>query len=143
MDQRLIEFLKKEKVAVLTTIIAENCPHSAVMHFSLSPDSDQIYFSTDNRSRKCQILNKLGKVNASMALGFSETEWKTAQIDGELVIADLQTAEKIKGVHYAKNPESKKYEAEPTTIYLIFTPTWWRYSDIQAGKEGIVSSENP
>ncbi len=67
---------------------------------------------------------------ASVVLGFSEEEWITLQMDGEVrAILDKDELEKVHKIHYAKYPDSKKWKDDPSTIFLAFTPNWWRYTD--------------
>lgn len=141
MDQRIIDFLTKERICSLTTIIDGGQPHSATMHYSYTvTPSLKLYFSTNKTSRK--ILNSNSFKKASFLIGFSETEWTTLQIEGDLEIVGDEELSEVKTNHYDRNPSSKKFEGDPNTIFLCFKPTWWRYTDYKTSPVTILSSES-
>lgn len=140
MEKIILEYLAREKVGALTVLLPDGTVHGAAMHFSHSSSPLELYFSTENTSKKTQGLVSGGKTKASVVLGFSEKEWITLQMDGE-VEAILDKAE-LSGVqikHYAKHPTSAKYKDDPATIFLKFTPTWWRYTDFNTNPVTILS----
>lgn len=101
-----------------------------------------LYFSTENTSRKCKGLLNGETVKGSVVVGLSEEEWITLQMDGEVTaIVDKAELEKIHQIHYTKHPSSAKYKEEPETIFLAFTPTWWRYTDYNTKPLTVHSSE--
>ena len=99
-----------------------NC-HGATMHFSHQVDPVTIYIQTESTSIKCKKL----PTKASVVVGFSEDTMQTLQMDGEVQLAS--NLEDIYKIHYAKNPTAEQYKNDPTTVFLVFVPTWWRYSD--------------
>lgn len=115
MDQRIIDFLTKERVCVLAT------PHASAMHFTFDKSSNEIYLMTSKGSRKLERLEL-----ASLVVGFSEKDWITVQFDGKLEI--ISGTDEIKNQILTKYPEDAKHMHEDT-VFLKFTPTWWRYSD--------------
>lgn len=123
----LVDFLKKERLCVLGTVSEDGIPQVAVMHYSHKENPLTFFFSTERTSRKYK--NSLKNNKASCVVGWSEKEWITAQMDGtfkELTGQDLEDAKKI---HYSKHPDSKQYEHDPNTVFLVFTPIWIRISD--------------
>ena len=130
VDKQILEFLGRNRVCVLSVLLSDASSHSAALHYSQESDPFALYFSTDRESRKFEPLSKVPVVQASVVVGWSEEEWITLQMSGDLaVIADPAQIEVAKNVHYTKNPGSKKFEGIPTTVFLKFTPTWWRYTD--------------
>lgn len=130
MDKKVLNFLGRERVCVLAVLLKDGSPHSAAMHYSHSVSPFEIYIQTENTSRKCQALlgGKSGK--AAFVAGFSEEEFKTLQIDGEVkIVRERKELEKIHKIHYAKHPEAKKWKDDPATVFLVFKPTWWRYTE--------------
>lgn len=128
--QQVIDFLGKERIGVLTTMIHDERPHSAVLHFSFSPDRNVFYFSTDKTSRKATFLGYTHTSNAALVVGFSETEWQTLQLEGVVqIVADEEELAEAKKIHYAMHPNSQKFESDPDTIFLVFKPDWFRYTD--------------
>lgn len=124
MDQRAIDLIVREKVCVLAVCKADGGCHGAAMHFSHQTEPLIIYIQTENTSIKCKNL----PTKASVVIGFSEDTMQTLQMDGEInkITGDLSA---IHQVHYAKHPGAEKYKNDPETVFLVFTPTWWRYSD--------------
>lgn len=142
MDTRITEFLSKHRVCSLTVLLPDGSPHAATLHFSHSEDPFELYFSTENTSRKCQGLLEGQIVGASVVIGFSEEEWITLQMDGEVqAVLDKNELARIQAIHYPKHPNSEQYKNDPTTIFLKFTSKWWRYSDYNTEPITVISSE--
>lgn len=100
------------------------------MHFSHNENPLQLYFSTESTGKKVQGLLKGEVGKGSVVLGFSEEEFVTLQMDGEVAaILDSLELKKAKDIHYSKIPTAKKYENEPETLFVKFIPKWWRYTD--------------
>ena len=78
---------------------------------------------------------------ASIVVGLSEEEWATLQMDGEIaIVGDKSELNKIYDIHYQKHPKAKQYRDLKDTIFLKFTPTWWRYTEFKPEMK-IISSE--
>ena len=134
MDQRALDLLKNERVCALSVCLPDGGCHNAAMHFSIQENPLIVYIQTENTSIKCKKL----PTKASVVVGFSEETMQTLQMDGEIQqISDLEDVYKI---HYAKNPTAEQYKNDPSTVFLIFTPTWWRYSDYK--KDIFLSSKD-
>jgi general stress protein 26 len=142
MDPKISAYLTAQRLSCLTVVLKDGSPHASTLHFSHNENPWELYFSTENTSKKCEGLLNGETVKASCVLGFSEEEFKTLQMDGEVkMITDSQELSKIKDIHYAKHPSSKKYENEPETVFLKFTPKWWRYTDYTTTPLTKLSSE--
>ena len=132
MDKKILDFLAKNRISVLTTLLPDGSPHSASLHFSNNNNPFEFYFSTERSSRKCQSLlnGKPGK--SSLVVGFSEEDFITLQMEGEVkAILNKEDLEKIHKVHYAKYPDSEKWKNDPGSVFLVFTPKWWRYTEFK------------
>ena len=143
MDAKIIKFIEENRIGVLSILRKDGSPHSATLHYAVSTKPLRFYFSTENTSRKCEGLLTGEVVKGSMVIGFREKEWLTLQMDGEvkglLKPEDILEAQKI---FYAKHPSSEKYKDDPATIFLEFTPSWWRFTDYNTKPTTIISSEN-
>ncbi len=53
MNKKVIDYLDKERVSALTTLLVDGTPHSATLHYSFAVDPFIFYFSVDKTSRKC------------------------------------------------------------------------------------------
>lgn len=141
-DQTILHFLETKKIAVLTTLLEDSTPHSATLHYSHTSDPLKLYFSTKNTSRKCQnLLNgQVGK--SSLVIGFSEEEWITLQMEGTIqIVTNKNELDKISPLHYSRHPNSAKFKDDPATVFLAFTPNWWRYTDFNTRPSTVISSE--
>lgn len=148
MNSTVYNFLKDNRVSTLTTLLSDNMPHAAALHYSHIEDINnethpfKLYFSVDSEQRKSQQLNQTGTSKAAVVIGFSEEQWLTLQCEGDVkIVKDKQEIKKIQKLHYAKHPNSEEFKDYPTTIFLEFTPTWWRYTDFNTDPLTIYSSE--
>lgn len=141
MNETILDFLTKNRVSSLTTLLPDGTPHGAALHYSHIAEPLTLYFSTKNTSRKCEGLLNGETSKASVVIGFSEDEWITLQLDGEVKALEKDQLENIHKVHYAKHPNSEQFKDAPETVFLAFTPTWWRYTDHNTKPETIISSD--
>jgi general stress protein 26 len=142
MNETVLEFLQKHRVCSLTTLLKDGSPHSAALHFSHNSEPLELYFSTENTSRKCEAIVDGSTVKGSVVVGFSEEEWITLQMDGEVqAVLDTDELQKVHRIHYAKHPDAEQYKSEPETIILKFTPKWWRYTDFNTEQPTILVSK--
>src|ERR1700741_4967656 len=92
--ERLFRFLLEGRVSVLSTCTSKGEPHSSGMHYSCAAEPQGLYFSTADRRAKARDCRE--NPRASVALGWSETEWMTVQMRGGLraltLPAELQAA---------------------------------------------------
>lgn len=143
MNRKILDFLKKERVCSLTTLLKDGSPHAAALHYSHKDNPLTLYFSTENTSRKCQALLNGKSVKGTVVVGFSERKWISLQMDGRIkVISNKKELISIHKIHYAKHPDSKKYKDDPATIFLAFTLTWWRYMEFKSNPMVVISSED-
>jgi general stress protein 26 len=147
MDSKIISFLSDNRICVLSVVMVDGSSHSSVMHYSHSADPLVLYFSTDVKSRKCLPLHDHHSSQASVAIGFSETDWLTLQLSGTLRIItndeklNPETIASIKSIHYTKHPASAKYAEDPDTVVLQFVPSWWRYTDFSSHPPVVIENE--
>jgi general stress protein 26 len=141
MDSKVLDFLTNHRVSSLTTLLKDGTPHGAALHYSHKSDPLTLYFSTENTSRKCQRLLNGESVKAAVVIGHSEEEWLTLQMEGEVKIVPKNELEEVQKIHYKKLPSSEAWKNDPTTVILAFTPTWWRFTDLNTEPYTILSSE--
>lgn len=130
IDAKVLKFLGKHRVCSLTTLLKDGSPHAAALHYSHGGSPLEIYMSTENTSRKCEALLGGKFVRGALVIGFSEEEFKTLQMDGKVkAVKDKKELAKIHKIHYAKLPDAEKWKDDPATLFLVFTPKWWRYTE--------------
>ena len=142
MDKKVFDFLKNHRVCSLTMLLRDGSPHAAALHYSHKSDPLELYFSTENTSLKIQALLDGKSTKASVVVGFSEEEWITLQMDGEVkAIFDSGELKRVHVIHYAKIPDAEQYKNDPATIFLKFIPEWWRYTDYNTDPPAILASD--
>ncbi len=143
MDQKIFDFLAKHRVCSLTTLLPDGSPHAAALHYSHSGNPPVLYFSVENTGKKCEALLDGSDGKASVVIGFSEEEWVTLQLDGDIRIHRKDELPSIHAVHYAKHPNAAQYKNDPATVFLVFAPTWWRFTDYNTKPPTILLLKNP
>jgi general stress protein 26 len=129
--ERLFRFLREGRVSVLSTSTLSGEPHSSVMHYSCAAEPPGLFFSTTDQSAKA--IDCRDNPRASVALGWSETEWVTVQMRGGLrALTSPEELEAAKAAHYAVHPNSRQFDSDPHTTFLAFEPDWVRFSDLAA-----------
>jgi hypothetical protein len=88
-----------------------------------------------------QALVSGNVVKAALVIGMSDEEWKTLQMEGEVKLVSQEEIERIQDIHYRKHPNAQEFKNKPETVFLQFTPTWWRYTDFSTEPLTSFSSE--
>lgn len=135
MDRKVVDFLTSERMSVMAVDLPSGAPHASAMHFVFQ--DGVLYFCTHSGSRKLAGLAP-GQTPGSVVVGFSEADWVTVQLDGQIQKIELPTErEAVKRLIVIKYPESSKYMDE-TAVFLKFTSTWWRYTDFKTTPPAII-----
>ena len=140
MDKKVIDFITKNRVCVLAVVLSDGTPHTATLHYSEQPEPLRLYFSTTRSSKKFTAFKEAESTQASVVIGFSEEEWLTLQMNGEVRVVPAGRLTDVHQVHYQKHPDAEQYKDSPNTVFLEFTPTWWRYTDFNTDPETILTS---
>lgn len=141
MNEKAIALLKKERICVLSVVLADGSPHAAEMHFSAEFEPVKLFFQTYPTVKTKTIEEKGGFAKAAVVVGLSEADFVSLQMRGDIrIVKDKKELENLQSVHYAKLPEAKKYK-NSESIFLEFTPTWWRYSDFNTDPETVVEGK--
>lgn len=138
MEAKVLDFLKKEHVSVLTTLLPDGSPHSASMHFAMQDDGNHFVFFTKNVSRKCGHFETGIEYPASLVVGFDERQMIEFQSEGivqKVSEAESELCEKV----FASKFEGAKLDDEH--IVLKFTPKWWRYTEFKPEFKAISSED--
>lgn len=143
MDLRIREFIAKNRIAALTIMLPDGTPHAATVHFAHQDNPTfKLFFMTEKTTRKCSSIINGENAKAAVVIGFSEKEWVTLQMEGNIhIVYSKDLIESVKSMYFLKYPGMQKYEANPQTVFLEFSPTWWRYSDLSGANKLIVSSD--
>jgi general stress protein 26 len=140
MNSNIIEFIKKERVGVLSVVLADGTPHSATVHFSESIEPLKFFIQTTNSTTKVKPFLSGEPGKAAFVIGFSEKDWLTLQMRGSVrIVSDKNELEEVCRIHYKKQPAAEEYKG-PQTVFLEFTPTWYRFTDFNTDPETIIEN---
>jgi general stress protein 26 len=123
--QFIHDFIKKHKIAVISTVNSGNQPESAVLEFGETHDLELI-FDTHTSSRKFKNIQK--HPNVSFVIGWDENI--TVQYQGVAKEVTGDQAKKYKEAYWSKNPEAERWEEREGITYFKVEPKWIRYSDL-------------
>lgn len=133
IKEKILNFIKKQVVGIVSTINSENNkPESAVVAFS-ETDNLELIFGTFNDTRKYKNLQSNNRV--AFVIGWDDI---TVQYEGVVEELSGEQAEKSRNIHLAKNPGSKKYAFDEKQRFFKITPTWIRYSDFNYDPEKVL-----
>ena len=128
---KILEFLKRENVSVLSTILPAGTPHSATMHFAMREKPFQFVFFTKENSRKCEHFRVGRQYPASFVVGFDETKMIGFQAEGVIKKVN-QVLSRLGEKTFAYKFKGAKLDSEH--IVLEFTPKWYRYTEYKPKK---------
>lgn len=129
MNEQIVNYINSQRIAVLAVEMPDGSPHAATIHFGNVEDPMRFIILTEKTTRKCESIIANGKCRASLVLGQDTETMQTLQMDGTL---ESTTDEAILNAYLQKFPNMKDRSEDPDGIVLVFTPTWWRYSDYKA-----------
>lgn len=141
VDKKVLDFVLKHRISVLTTLLKDGSPHSSSMHYASSEKPLEFVFLTEKGSRK---LNNLGASfsPASLVIGFSEEEWVELQMEGEVkILKDKKELSSAWDLYAGKFKGADKYKDDPVSMVLLFRAKWWRYTEFRPKPTKIISSE--
>ncbi len=142
IDQKVLDFVDKHRISVLTTLLSDGSPHSASLHYSADLELLEFYFITEKTTRKLQALSEKKQDKASLVIGFSEEEFVTLQVEGVIQILEEQaSSQRAWNSFIEKYPQTAARQTDPTFVILSFQPTWWRFSEFRPKPPRIISSE--
>ena len=126
MDKKeLLKFIKKQKLAVISTVSPDSIPEAAVLEFG-ETDELELIFDTFIKSRKYENL----KVNPKAAFVIGWDENITAQYLGEAVELEGEELQRCKDYYFKKNPRAKEWDGREGIAYFKVMPKWIKYSDL-------------
>lgn len=123
--QKILDLMRRSKLAVVSTISTENTPQSAVLGFG-ETESLEIIFDTFNTARKYNNLQHNNHV--SFVIGWDENI--TVQYNGAAIELEGEELERCKKLYFKKNPDAQRWEHREGIRYFKATLQWIRYSDL-------------
>ena len=132
--RKVLDFIKKKKLAVVSTINFKGISESALVAFS-ETDKLEIIFGTFKNTRKYKNLQN--NKNISLVIGWDEEENITIQYEGLANEVKNKEFEECRIIQLNKNPNSKTYAFEKEQRYFKISPKWIRYSNLSKEIEEI------
>jgi len=120
----LYDFLKQQRLGVVSSISASGQPQSALVGIAVTPLLE-IVFDTLNTARK--YANLVANPRCSLVIGWQGEQ--TAQLEG---IASQPTGpelEQYQAIYFAAWPDGPTRASWPAIAYFVVRTTWVRYSD--------------
>lgn len=125
-DQKLYDFIKTEKYAVVSSTNRAGQPESALVAFSEN-EKLELVFATSKNSRK--IKNILLNPNVSIVIGLGDEHLTTVQFEGVARVINMENAGEYAEGHYAKHPILLQRKDDPEECFVVINPTWARYTN--------------
>ena|SRR3989338_4087033 len=122
--EKVLNFIKKNILGVISTVSLEGKPESAVMVIS-QKNNLELIFQTPNNYRK--YINLKYNPHVAIVFGFDLEEFTTVQYEGIAEEVYGKEIDKCRKIHVAKNPKSIDYAYLPQNKYFIVSPIWIRY----------------
>jgi general stress protein 26 len=123
--QEILDFIRRQLLAVISTVDAKGRPEGAVIGFGQT-DSLQLIFGTYASSRK--YANIATNPEVSFVIGWDTGI--TVQYEGVARELDGDEAEAYAEEYFQKSPDSRKYKDHPEERYFLVEPKWIRYTDL-------------
>jgi uncharacterized protein YhbP (UPF0306 family) len=129
MNQEILEYIKSQRISVLAIERPDGSVHAATIHFAHSENPFVFFFVTERGSRKCEGLLDKETQKASLVIGFDESNMKTFQADGEVKLVTEEYGSLFSTTYLGKFPDREKRMDDARNAFLVFIPTWWRFTD--------------
>ena len=127
--EEVFEFIRKRKLAVISSVGPEGDPQSALVGIAVSPQL-QIVFDTVKASRKYPNL----KADPRIAVVIGWEGEQTVQYEGLAVEPEGEELARAKHIYFAAWPSGVERQQWPGIAYFLLKPRWLRYSDFDTGR---------
>jgi general stress protein 26 len=138
MNQKILDYLKMQRVCVLAVEMMDGSPHAATVHFAHTENPLAFYFETNKDYRKSEPLFGKETTRGSLVIGSDESNAQTLQVDGIVRLLKSDEQAIFDSVYLGKFPEKKEKSLNPKFVRFTLIPTWWRFTDWTNPKEKII-----
>ncbi len=138
IDPRISDYLFSNRVSSFSILQSDGSIHSAVCLYANTDNPLEFFILTKNTTQKVQSILGGTTVPASLTIGFSETEWKSFQATGNARVA-LKTEIELKDIYEKKY--NKTVDLDTDSVFIVFTPTWYRYTEFHSDPKVTIESE--
>lgn len=129
MNREILDYIKSQRVCVLSVEMMDGSPHAAAVHFAHQDNPLMFFFETNKTYRKSEALFGREETRASVVIGTNEADMKTFQMDGIARLIKGNEADLYEKIYHGKFPEKKDKAHGPNYVKFVFIPTWWRWTD--------------
>ncbi|HSD98703.1 MAG TPA: pyridoxamine 5'-phosphate oxidase family protein [Patescibacteria group bacterium] len=141
MEQKVHDFLVKNRLCVISIIDKAGNPYSATVFYAYQDDPFLFYFLSDIRTKKVEELVQNKTQRASLVIGFTEGEWKTFQAFGVTSMVEPGSFTEAEGTYYLKYPHAQSIAKDKNLALFAFTPLHWKYTDLNPDTWEIIYSK--
>lgn len=139
MHPTIQSFISLNHIACLSTLLSDGGPHGAAMHYVSLFDPFRIIFRTSSTAKKVEALSIGQSMKASCVVGCDTGATATLQIDGDIMLLEGEQLEQARTAYLTAFPDRPDKD---DSVYLLLTPTWYRYTAFVPGsKPEVISSE--
>ncbi len=122
---KILNFIRKQKLMILSTVSAESTPESATMEFAVV-NNFEVVFQTFKHYRK--YANLLAHKKVSIVFGWNDN--MTVQFEGDAQLLSGELLDSYRDYYLRKVPSARKFsEMKGATLFRIH-PKWARYTDL-------------
>ena len=132
----LLEFLRKHRYAVQSSVHPDGGPQSSVVGIAVS-DTFEIVFDTLGESRKAQNLRRHPRI-ALVIGGLEVGEEQSVQFEGYADEPDGSERARLIELYLTVFPDGVERQSWSGLTYFKAIPEWLRYSDYSAAPPTIV-----
>lgn len=125
----VLAYLQTQRIGVFAIELLDGSPHAAAIHVAHTEHPFAFYMQTGSGCRKSEPLLRNGSARATLVIGMDEHNMKTLQMDGIARIPQESENDAFLDVYLSKFPSKEKRAKNPEAVFIIFTPTWWRFTD--------------
>jgi len=129
MNINAIEYIRANKVCVLTTVINDGGPHSAAMFYAFDANEKIFYFLADMNDMKCEALSEQTETFSSMVIGQDPDDWRSLQLRGSIVMVPIAEEDFLIKKFFVEMPQLKNFIDHEDRVILKFTPAWWKFTN--------------
>lgn len=142
MPSEVLDYLKTQRIGVLSVEMLDGSPHGATVHFAHTENPFIFYFETYREYRKAEPLFGREKTRASFVVGSDENNMKTLQLDGVAELIKEEEKEIYDSIYFGKFPNKLEKSKDPKFVFFKFTPHWWRFTDWATQQGKIILTSN-
>lgn len=122
LQDRILEFVRAHRLAVVATNSVDGAPESAVVGIAATP-SLELVFDTTSSTRKAINLRRDPRISA--VVGWDE---ETVQLEGSADEPVGTELERVRNLYFGVYPDGRDRLSWSGITHFIIRPTWIRFT---------------